>query len=376
MIVSAAATLHGSRALWYLTRGSGVVAIVLLSLGVVLGIVTSTRLHAPGWPRFLLAELHRNISYVVVGVLLVHIVTAVLDTFAPIGWLDAFVPLHSSYRPVWLGLGAVAFDLFLVVLITSLLRVTLGYARWRALHWAVYPAWAAAVVHGLGTGSDTKTSWVLLVTVLCVLGVLAALVWRLASGWPGYRRLRIGLGVTAAVGTLLLAGWVRTGPLQAGWARAAGTPPSLLASSHTAAGGGSGGSGSGKTGNAGSATSSTPALDRPFSDSLRGRLTQAALGTGQVRVTLPLTATGGVPGQLVIVIDGQPAAGGGVAETASRVTFTPTGSSTRLTGQLSSLDGDRLTARVSSATRAVSLDITLTIGGSGAVTGSLAGSPG
>lgn len=108
MVVSAAATLHGSRVLWYLTRGSGIVAMVLLTVGVVLGVVTTLRVSAPGWPRFLLAELHRNLSYLVLGVLVVHIATAVLDTFAPIGLLDAVLPLHSSYRPFWLGLGAVA----------------------------------------------------------------------------------------------------------------------------------------------------------------------------------------------------------------------------------------------------------------------------
>ena len=95
-------------------------------------------------------------------------------------------------------------------------------------HWAVYPAWAAAVVHGLGTGSDTQTPWVLLITILCVLAVLATLAWRLASGWPQHQPVRLAAGVLTAVALLLVVGWARTGPLRAGWARAAGTPASLL----------------------------------------------------------------------------------------------------------------------------------------------------
>jgi hypothetical protein len=366
MTVSAAVALHNSRALWYLTRGSGIVAMVLLTVGVVLGVVTTLRVHAPGWPRFLLSELHRNVSFLVLAVLVVHIATAVLDTFAPIGVLDAVVALHSSYRPFWLGLGAAAFDLVLVVLVTSIVRVTVGYRRWRALHWAVYPAWAAAVVHGLGTGSDTKTAWVLLITVLCVLAVVASLTWRLASGWPEHRPVRLAAGALTAVVLILVISWARTGPLRAGWARAAGTPASLLSRSSQS---------SSRSGSSAASPRIAAGVDRPFSGTLRGQLTQASTGNGQVRVTLDLTVGGGVPGRLLIVIDGEPAAGGGVVETASRVSFLPEGSASRLSGTLTSLNGDQLSAQLSDGQKSVALQISVSISNSGGVAGSLNGAP-
>jgi methionine sulfoxide reductase heme-binding subunit len=365
VVVSAAATLHGSRALWYLTRGSGIVAMVLLTIGVVLGVVTTLRVTAPGWPRFLLAELHRNVSFLVLAVLVVHIAAAVLDTFAPIGLLDAVVPLHSSYRPFWLGLGAVAFDLVLVAIISSVVRASVGYKRWRALHWTVYPAWAAAVVHGLGTGSDTQTSWVLLITVLCVLAVIAALAWRLASGWPEHQPVRLAAGGLTVVALILVASWTRSGPLRTGWARAAGTPAALLGSAPQSSAQSSSGGGQ----------PPAAATDRPFSGSVSGRLTQAPADNGQVRVTLDLTVGGGVPGHLVIVIDGVPAAGGGVEETASRVNFLPQGAATRLTGTLTALDGNQLSARLSDGQRSVTIRMSVSISDSGAVTGSLDGAP-
>ena len=91
---------------------------------------------------------------VAVAFLVVHIATSILDGFAPIGLLDAVVPLHSAYRPIWLGLGAVAFDLMLAVTITSLVKRRIGYRTWRAVHWLAYLSWPVAVVHSFGTGSD------------------------------------------------------------------------------------------------------------------------------------------------------------------------------------------------------------------------------
>src|SRR6185437_1667927 len=189
MTIAAAHSAHASKLLWYLTRGSGLVCLVLLTASVVLGNATTARISAPRWPRFLIAALHRNVSLFVMVVLVFHIAVAVLDSYAPIGWLDALIPLKSSYRP--LGLGALSLDLLLAVIVTSLLRERLGYRRWRAVHWAAYASWLSAVFHGLGTGSDTKTPWVLVLTVVCVLAVVAALALRLVVGWPGHRRLRL-----------------------------------------------------------------------------------------------------------------------------------------------------------------------------------------
>src|SRR6185312_10147945 len=155
----------------------------------------------------------------------------VLDSFASISLVDAVIPFVGSYRPLWLGLGTVAFDLLLAVAITSLVRDRMGHATWRGVHWLAYLAWPVAVVHGLGTGSDVHQSWLQLITVACVLAVLAAVVGRAMIGWPDHFRVRIGALAVSAVFAGGLAIWLPSGPLGKGWARRAGTPPSLL--SHT-----------------------------------------------------------------------------------------------------------------------------------------------
>ena len=146
----------GSKALWFATRGSGTVAFLALTAVVVLGILGTQRLERLRVPQFLVAGLHRNLTLPALVVLGVHIGTSVADSYAPVGLKDAFVPFVSAYRPIWLGLGTLAFDLLLALTITSLLRTRIGLRRWKALHWLAYAAWPVALVHALGTGSDAQ----------------------------------------------------------------------------------------------------------------------------------------------------------------------------------------------------------------------------
>lgn len=168
--------------LWFASRATGLVALPLLTAGLVLGVAGSARLASVGWPRFALAELHRNISLMTVLFLAVHVSTAIIDPYAGIQLLDAVVPFVSGYHPFWLGLGAVALDLTLALIVTSLLRTRLSHRLWRTVHWAGYLCWPVALVHGLGIGgNDTGRAWVIGLNVACVLVVLVALVWRLRS---------------------------------------------------------------------------------------------------------------------------------------------------------------------------------------------------
>jgi predicted ferric reductase len=168
-------------ALWYLTRATAVVSIVLLTITTVLGILQVQRWQSNGWPRFVVAAVHKNASLLAVTFVAVHVVSAIIDGYAPIRWLDAIVPFRSAYRPVWLGLGSLALDLLLALVITSLLRQRLGYTAWRAVHWTAYACWPIAFVHGLGIGTDTGRSWVLLLDGVCLTAVIAAILWRIST---------------------------------------------------------------------------------------------------------------------------------------------------------------------------------------------------
>jgi predicted ferric reductase len=216
---------------WYLTRSTGAVALLLLSLAIALGVVDVQRWSSPRWPRFVVDSLHRNVSLLAMVFLVLHILTSVLDSFAPISLVDAFIPFVGSYRPFWLGLGAVSFDLLLAVVITSLLRQRMGYATWRAVHWLTYASWPIALLHGLGTGSDVKTTWLQALSVVCVAIVIAALLARVLRGWPANLPARGAALGGAGAFSLFLALWLPGGPLGSEWARRSGTPSALLSHS-------------------------------------------------------------------------------------------------------------------------------------------------
>jgi predicted ferric reductase len=169
-----------SQALWYLSRGSGIVVLLLLTLAVVAGIATSGRWSTRRWPRFVVQGLHRNLSLLATVFLAVHISSTVLDTYVNIRWVDAVLPFRASYHPLWLGLGAVAFDLFVALALTSLIRSRLGYRTWRAVHWLAYGCWGFGLLHGLGIGSDRHQTWMLSLYAACAAAVAAATLVRLA----------------------------------------------------------------------------------------------------------------------------------------------------------------------------------------------------
>ncbi len=176
--------LHGS-GLWYVTRATGLVSLVLLTGTVLLGLLVTGNFTSARWPRYLTRGLHQNVSLLVLVFLALHIAATVLDTYTSISLTAAFIPFASPYKAAWLSLGAVALDLLIALTVTSLVRGRMGYRTWRRLHWLAYACWPVAVAHGLGTGTDRSATWVIALTLGCVGCVAVAAVWRVrAIGAP------------------------------------------------------------------------------------------------------------------------------------------------------------------------------------------------
>ena len=261
MTGSLAASGAGPSPLWYATRATGVVALILLTVTVVLGIAGSARFATARWPRVITAGLHRNVALLVVAFVGVHVLTTVLDSYAAIGWISVVVPFSSSYRPLWLSLGTVAFDLLLALVVTSLLRARLGYRAWRIVHWLAYVSWPVALWHGLGTGTDSRLPWLLALDAAAVAAVACAVWWRLSLPDTAPRPLTIAIAVTAVpLATIMFAA---LGPLQPGWARRAGTPVRLLAGQAAAPGRAGRAGGAASAGGTGPASGTGPAGGGP-----------------------------------------------------------------------------------------------------------------
>ena len=358
--MTTAAVATATSPLWFATRATGLTALVLLTVSLVFGILTSVRFARPAWPRFVTVSLHRNLSLLVLTFTGLHVLTTVTDPYASIGVVSAVLPFSSGYRRIWLGLGAVAFDLLLAVLVTSLLRVRLGQRTWRLVHWAGYLCWPVALIHGIGTGTDGAARWVLAVTAACALAVAAAGAWRLAVGWPAHAALRVGAAATAVVLAFGTLAWLRAGPMRPGWARRAGTPAALLAGNSVARG----------AGRVRSGKSVFPAL--PFQIALTGTVTSQP-GPGSGNRTVTIDTVSGTAARLRIVVSG-PAVPGGVEMTGSQVSLGPPAAPARYTGHLVSLNGTAMQAVVSGSGQRLALAIDLAQSGA-AVTGTLMAVP-
>lgn len=368
--------MKGPTALWYLTRSTGIVALVVLSAVMVLGLVTSMGWRSPRWPRFVSQAMHRNLSLFCLLFIAAHIVTTVTDGFAPIGYIDAVIPFQSPYRPVWLGLGALSLDLLLIVSITSALRHRIGHRAWRGIHWLAYASWPEAVLHGLGTGTDAAHGLMLAITAGCVAAVVVALAWRLAAGWrerPGPR-----LVAAAAAGLFVLAAGllVLLGPLRPGWARRSGTPPAILAALSRTSGSAPPAATTGRTGSSGPAPAGpqAPPPSGPgsggslptgsFSADVSGTLTTSQPdATGQVTVQIKGRLTGDVSLPFTISLQGTPS-GGGVAMNSGVASIGD------VQGPVVSLEGSRIVTEISSGGTSVRVSFVLDIDpSSGTVSG-------
>jgi len=172
-------------ALWYFSRATGLVSLVLFTAVVVLGALGAGRFERRGWSRLTTATLHRNLALTSLVFLAAHITSAVLDSYVQLRWVDVLIPFVSAYHAFWVGLGAVAIDLLLAIVVTSLLRTRIPARAWRAVHWLAYLCWPVALVHGIGMAeADANRGWIFTLDLLCVIAVAVAVVTRVMSTHP------------------------------------------------------------------------------------------------------------------------------------------------------------------------------------------------
>jgi DMSO/TMAO reductase YedYZ heme-binding membrane subunit len=329
-----------STALWYLTRGTGAVALLLLTASLALGIVDVARWSSPRWPRFVIDAVHGTLSLAAVVLVGAHVVTSVLDPFAPIRLTDAVLPFAGRYRPLWVGLGAVSFDLLLALVVTSLLRRRIGARAWRAVHWTAYACWPLALVHTLGTGSDVRRGWMLVLALGCSVVVAVAIGVRIAATAPRRGAARAVTLAALVVSAIALAVWLPQGPLGKNWARRAGTPVALLTPPGAAA------------------------LRVPFSARADGTLRSGTSSAGNALIDIALRLSDASRGRLDVRLEGTPVGGGGVQVRRSQVTLGPSNDPARYIGRVVALDGTTLDARVRPAHgRAVDVHAVLDLGG-------------
>ena len=190
--------INSHTVLWYASRATGVVALLLMTAVLLLGLLVTRQGRLPGLPRFAVTGLHRNLSLVAVVFVVLHVLTAVADSYVHIPLISAVVPLASSYERLALGLGAASLDIMIAVIVTSLLRRHLSRRLWRAVHLLAYVSWPVAWLHSITSSTDLRHGWLFLTAVGCALLVVIAVIWRLSAASRDVPRAeRVGLLMAA-----------------------------------------------------------------------------------------------------------------------------------------------------------------------------------
>jgi predicted ferric reductase len=177
-------------AMWAFGRVSGMVALLMFTITLILGIVTRSGRPLIGMPRFSVTLIHRNTALLASVFLVLHVGTLLLDSYAKLRLVDVVVPFLGSFKPFWQGLGTVAFDLILAIMLTALLRRFVGVRAFKFVHWFTYAMWPVAVAHAIGNGTNGTDPWFLLSGAAASVLVVAAVIWRVTDRFAETSRAR------------------------------------------------------------------------------------------------------------------------------------------------------------------------------------------
>jgi sulfoxide reductase heme-binding subunit YedZ len=167
---------------WYLARASGIVAFVLLTIAVILGMTLSGRAKLRYWPRFAVEDVHRFAGLLTGAFVSLHLLVLFVDSYLPFSLTQLVVPGSSSYRPLATALGVVAAELLVALAIANHFRTRLSYRFWRRTHYLNFAVWGLALAHGLFAGTDRSAPWADILYGCSAAAVAGFVAWRMRGG--------------------------------------------------------------------------------------------------------------------------------------------------------------------------------------------------
>jgi hypothetical protein len=357
---------------WDVARAGGFTAYVLLTLAVAVGLTLTLQWQSARWPRLISSDLHNYLSLLSLIFAGIHVAAVWIDPFTRFGWNEVFVPLASHYRPLWMALGIVGLYLGLAIGLSTWVRPLIGYSWWRRLHVLTLAVFAGVTVHGIATGSDTRTWWGVGIYGASVLLIGVLLAVRLLV--PVNERGRTYPVIAGAIGLATLAGlvWTLRGPLQPGWNAAANN-----------------GQGSGsRNGAVAAGVVTQDPFTSTFTATAQGTLSRNGPDArGIVTLEFRATLSGGAVGYLDVQMRGQQAgngtgddgSSGTISITSTTVTLGNDASTPLYQGQLTRFSQDttwQMTAQLSNTSgNQIQVRILLQVTDAGQVSGTVTGSP-
>lgn len=147
--------LSSVQTLWYVTRAAGMIAYLLLWLSTVWGLAVSSKILDPVLERTFTYDFHEFLSLLAIGFVTLHVAVLLGDRYLPFSLAEILIPFIAPYRPLWVGVGVIAFYLTLLVSITFYIRRWIGTKTFRVIHIASFVSFFGAALHGLLSGTDS-----------------------------------------------------------------------------------------------------------------------------------------------------------------------------------------------------------------------------
>ena len=145
---------------WYISRGSAVIAYLLLWLSMLLGLMMTNRMTRP-WPGPAISnEFHQFISILGLAFVFIHAFILMGDQYIHYTLAQVLIPFTSvDYRPLWVGLGQIGLYVWIGVVFSFYVRKKIGNRTWRLLHYASFLLFAGSLLHGITSGTDSSELW-------------------------------------------------------------------------------------------------------------------------------------------------------------------------------------------------------------------------
>lgn len=163
---------------WLASRSAGIVAFVLITAAVLLGLFMAGNVYRRPGLKGRLVKVHEQLALTALVAIGAHGVLLLGDAYLRPGISGIAVPFTIAYRPLWVGLGILAGYLALLLGPTYYLRRRIGAKRWRLVHRATVIVFALAVAHSLGSGTDGASLWMRTLAAASVAAVAVLLVLR------------------------------------------------------------------------------------------------------------------------------------------------------------------------------------------------------
>lgn len=172
---------------WLVSRAAGIIALVLISLSVVMGLAMATKVVRRPALKRVVNKMHEHVALTALMALAVHGLSLLGDPWLHPGWRGIAVPFAMSYRPLFTGLGISGGYVALLLGPSFYLRRRIGPRRWRKLHSLIVLAWLLSAAHAIGAGSDGRKLWLEAIVVSPVVPIVYLLMVRILGPGPKQR---------------------------------------------------------------------------------------------------------------------------------------------------------------------------------------------